>query len=104
MNMKRNFFKFSLVLGIFISIMLTFYNINTYAGNSLTQYKIDAQFNDKLKTITGSEDITYTNNYSTSLSNIVLHLYPDSYNKSSSKPSIGQGSNDSLPEAEIGDI
>jgi hypothetical protein len=101
--MRKKNLKFGLVLCIFILTMFSFYYINSYAENTLTQYNIDVNFDNNTKMLTGSEDITYTNNYNTPLNDIVLHLYPDSYNKSSTLPAIGDTNSNLSPE-QIGDI
>jgi hypothetical protein len=43
------------------------------------QYSIDAQLNDKEKSITGSETIVYKNNSPEALSFIWFHIYPNAY-------------------------
>lgn len=64
-------------------LMLLFVGGHSIAQNTYWQqylhYSIDAQLNDKEKTITGSESIVYKNNSPDTLSYIWFHIYPNAY-------------------------
>lgn len=69
------------------------------------KYSMDLNFNANTKTLTGSEEVTITNNTGTSLNDIVFHLYPDSYNKKETMPSlVGIPGIEDLTESQKGDI
>lgn len=69
------------------------------------KYNMDLNFNANTKTLTGSEEVTIKNNTGTSLNDIVFHLYPDSYNKKETMPSlVGIAGMEDLTESQKGDI
>jgi hypothetical protein len=80
---------------IFLCIIVTIFlysSIPVFANtlDTLTHYNIDVQFNDKDKNLKVIETIKFTNTYGKELKDIVLHLYPDSYNSYDSLPSMGK--------------
>jgi hypothetical protein len=66
-------------------------------------YTFDLQLNDEDKSIKAHESVKLVNTYSSSLKELVLHLYPDSYNSAETLPRIGEKK---LPitNEELGDI
>lgn len=64
-------------------LFILFTSIRSIAQNGYWQqylrYSIDAQLNDKEKSITGSETIVYKNNSPETLSFIWFHIYPNAY-------------------------
>jgi aminopeptidase N len=66
-------------------------------------YVMDLSLNAKDKNLNGHEVIKFTNKYNSNLKDLVLHLYPDSYNSAETMPTIG-GNTRKLTDAELGDI
>jgi hypothetical protein len=66
-----------------ICVLLVFISTHLAARNNYWQqylhYSIDAQLNDKEKSITGSETIVYLNNSPDTLTYIWFHIYPNAY-------------------------
>jgi hypothetical protein len=81
-------------------------NINTVSkleSQERTIYTFDLQLNDEDKSIKVRESVKFVNTYNSSLKELVLHLYPDSYNSAETLPRIGEKK---LPitNEELGDI
>jgi hypothetical protein len=55
-----------------------------------TLYTFDLQLDDENKSIKAHEKIRFINKYSSTLTELVLHLYPDSYNSAETLPRIGE--------------
>lgn len=66
-----------------VFVFVLFAGTNVIAQNNYWQqylrYTINAQLNDKEKTVTGSETIVYKNNSPETLSFIWFHIYPNAY-------------------------
>lgn len=97
----KNFlcFAFVLIFSLCIKLPIVFAQDKTQLNN----YTINGVFDENKKTLKANETIYFNNTYNESLKDIVLHLYPDSYNDSKSKPTIGTSSQ-KLREEEKGDI
>lgn len=102
------FKKLKLFLGMVIMSMFFYSSITVYAKSidSLTSYRLDAQFNEKDKTLKVVERVTFTNTYGKELKDIVFHLYPDSYNSYDNLPAIGMLPNsiEQISDEKKGDI
>lgn len=103
-HMRKSTLKLLFIFFLLSSIMLSCYSYKSFAKDSMTKYNINVKFDDSAKSLTCDETVTYTNNYKVSLSDLVLHLYPDSYKDSSSLPAIGSADRPALKEEEIGFI
>jgi hypothetical protein len=68
-----------------------------------TIYTFDLQLNDEDKSIKAHESVKYVNTYNSSLKELVLHLYPDSYNSAEALPRIGEKKTP-ITDEELGDI
>jgi hypothetical protein len=69
---------------VFLFILFVYFdssaqNIQTSYWQQYLRYNINAQLNDKEKSITGSETIVYKNNSPQTLSYIWFHIYPNAY-------------------------
>lgn len=69
-----------------------------------TSYIMDVQFNEDAKTLSAAETVSFTNNYGEDLKEIVFHLYPDSYGKAETMPSLGPIMKGQISEDQKGDI
>lgn len=81
-------------------------NINTVSNpknQERTIYTFDLQLNDEDKSIKAHESVKFVNTYSSSLKELVLHLYPDSYNSAEALPRIGE-KRLLITNEELGDI
>jgi aminopeptidase N len=81
-------------------------NINTVSkleSQVRTIYTFDLQLNDEDKSIKAHESIKFVNAYNSSLKELVLHLYPDSYNSAEALPRIGEKKTP-ITDEELGDI
>ncbi|SCY61801.1 M1 family metallopeptidase [Alkaliphilus peptidifermentans] len=90
MNIKRKLISTSLVLGI---ILTTFFIHSYYIGieeewvigrheeKNLPFYEINAEFNEESMKITANQRLQYRNNTDKDLSNIYLHLYPNTFRR-----------------------
>ena len=67
-------------------LVCVFFNGLTYSQNYFQQdvrYKINVTLDDKKHELSGSEEIIYTNNSSTTLVELYFHLYPNAYKNNS---------------------
>jgi len=68
-------------------LFFLFSTISSFSQSNYWQqylhYNIDAELNDKEKTVTGSETIVYKNNSPETLQYIWFHIYPNAYKESS---------------------
>ena len=82
--MKKNFFKKIVLILFLVSTSLSFFvgcnklNIKN-ASKDLTNYYIEANFNDDNKTLTCSQKVDYVNPYETVLNSLQFHLYPNAF-------------------------
>ncbi|WP_202708956.1 M1 family metallopeptidase [Sporosalibacterium faouarense] len=76
--------------------------------NQLTEYKMEVLYDNVEKSLTVTETIDFTNIYGDDLNQLVLHLYPDSYESLNDMPLIGGHyevqDEKSLPESMFGNI
>jgi aminopeptidase N len=66
-------------------------------------YCLNLALSSEEKKLRGYEVVKFKNNYKANLTDVVFHLYADSYNKAETKPSIG-GTSGQMTKEEIGDI
>lgn len=82
--MKKLKFKKFFVLFFIISVTLSFFagcnklNIEN-ASKNLTNYYIEAEFNDEEKTLSCFQTVNYINPYEVTLSQLQFHLYPNAF-------------------------
>ena len=84
MFMRKHFVS-KLVASIFMALCLSLcfagckkQNINNVSKN-LSNYYIEAEFNDDNKTLTCSQVVDYINPYDTTLNRLEFHLYPNAF-------------------------
>jgi aminopeptidase N len=68
-----------------------------------TLYILDLLLNTDNNSLSGHETVKFMNKHNSALKDLVLHLYPDSYNSAETMPTIG-GNTRKLTDAELGDI
>ena len=64
--------------------------------NSFINYKIDANLNEKDKTITGKENIKFKNVYKDELKEISFNVFADAYNKEETQTEMFRINNESI--------
>lgn len=101
--MKKLNFKIFTCFIITLLCSLCFKVPYAFAEDTLNNYKINAVFDENKKVLTANETISFNNSYGKDLKDIVLHLYPDSYNSAETLPGIG-GMPPTLEKDQIGDI
>lgn len=101
--MKKLNFKIFTCFIITLLCSLCFKVPYAFAEDTLNNYKINAVFDENEKVLTANETISFNNSYGKDLKDIVLHLYPDSYNSAETLPGIG-GMPPTLEKDQIGDI
>lgn len=77
---------------------------NSKHQNHRNKYYINITLDEDKKSLSGYEIFSFKNNYNCDLSELVFHLYADSYNSSKTMPSIGFRHRGDLSPKEIGDI
>ena len=116
------------ILSTVVALFFTFIFINTYMNCNLTSYtSSDAQIqtlnlhhskhknhrnkyyinitlDEDKKLLSGYEMVSFKNSYNCDLSELVFHLYADSYNSSKTMPSIGFRHRGDLSSEETGNI
>lgn len=95
--------RFLLILSSMLATILSLQSV-CFGDVPVTDYKLDVTFREASKSLKASENITYYNNYSKPLNELVLHLYPNSYKSLKTMPAIGDQSQKKLDQTEIGDI
>ena len=80
-NMKKRI-AFALILMIICPFVFSGCNfdsvVNKFSKN-LTTYNIEAEYNEENQTISAIEKVTYVNSYSSTLQNVLFHLYPNAF-------------------------
>lgn len=73
----------------------------------ITEYHIDVQLDEKTRTLTGTETLTWTHPGQKTINEVYLHLYPNAFESSDStfmKESGGKLRNDTMPKDGYGSI
>ncbi|WP_425446757.1 M1 family metallopeptidase [Dethiothermospora halolimnae] len=97
--------RISLIIILLSTMILGLNGVFANDEGTITDYNIKVTYDESAKILNVAEKVKFTNNYDDALTELVLHLYPDSYNDYETMTKI---SNDSkkgdLLREEIGDI
>lgn len=78
-NILKGLVCVSLVVCIVLSVGCGFDSTVKRASKNLTEYTINASYDETTKTVTATEEIDYINKTETELDNICFHLYPKAF-------------------------
>lgn len=89
---------------IFTLLFSIYFNTNlALAETKLNNYNIQLTFNERTETLSSKETLSFRNSYKSELTDMVFHLYPDSYGSPKTIPAIGYFPTE-LEKDQIGDI
>ncbi len=79
-NKKFKIISVVVMLAVAILIVtLLCVNFKKDTSYNLSSYKMELSFNDEQKTLTGTEEVTFVNNYDNMFTYLYLHLYPNAF-------------------------
>lgn len=102
--MKNKYFP---LISFFLTFLMLIPSEMVFASENKkieTFYKMELALNDEKKLLEGKQNVEFTNFYNKELTDLVFHLYADSYEKRETRSSLDHLLAAELPEEEIGYI